>query len=323
MRKSICLLLLLLFSENNLFSQEYQRLVDTNNRWNYVYYLPSPINEDSVDRQKMTYSFFFSGDTLINNTVYIKLMIDVYVYKKPITKYIGALREDTINQQVFFMNSENVESLAYSFNHDVGDTLSIDSLTYLNGYVVRRVKSIDVVDFNSIQRKRIEVCDTLYKFSTPLEIFSDYWIEGIGSFKLLVDDVPALNKLFVDDVPAPLYDFDQPLTLICFWHNDEMIYHDSLYDSCVYIYSDSTSDIESFHSREGIFLYPNPVSGMLSVSCNEPIRKIELLDMDGNLLWTTSINELDVSMLADDIYFIRATTVSARMLIERFIKRTQ
>ena len=163
----------------------------------------------------------------------------------------------------------------------MGDTLWIDTLAYNNGYVVTRVRSVDTVDFGGILRKRVEVYEVLYRTNVthipPTETFSDYWYEGIGSLNLLIDPDPYEQN-----------------RLLCFWHNDEQVYDNPAYDSCVY--ANYYSDIKHKTSHEGILLYPNPVSGLLRVSCNEPIRKIELLDIDGNLLQTTFTNELNVSM---------------------------
>jgi hypothetical protein len=292
----------LLFSMNNLYSQGYQKLVATGNRWNYLIDMPVPLGAGSDS--KLTNSFFLTNDTVINNTNYMKLMCDVILYYdiQPETDYVGALREDTISQQVFFLNPANEERLVYSFDHAIGDTILIDSLRF--SYAVRYVKSIDSVDLGGIQRKRMEICEMSYTYKevTPNNVLNDLWIEGVGSLKQLIYEYLGY--------PAD--------TLLCFWHNDEMIYDNPAYDSCVY--ASKIDDIVRIQSPEGLLLYPNPVSGLLHISCSEPVRKIELLDMEGNLLQTTSTNELDVSGLIEGIYFIKATTESARVLIERFIR---
>jgi len=298
---------------NNLQSQSYQRMVETGNRWSYLVDIPILTGAGSYGGQ-ITNSFFLTNDTIIDNTKYVKLIRDVIKSGKTETSYVGALREDTINQRVYFLNPWNKESLTYSFNHGVGDTLGVDTLTYNDGYIVRRIRSVDTFDFGGIQRKRLEVYNVLFKTQfghiSTHELFSDYWYEGIGSLNLLTDR----------DSFEPTYGQN---TLLCFWHNNEQVYDNPAYDSCVYDNYQLYEDIKRISSNEEIILFPNPVPGLLQVSCNEPIRKIELLDLDGKLLRSTSTNELDVSMLADDIYFIRATTESARILIEHFIKRSR
>ncbi|MCE5175069.1 MAG: T9SS type A sorting domain-containing protein [Bacteroidales bacterium] len=312
MKKRTGLFFLLVFSMNGLHSQGYQKLVETGNRWNYVYGFPMILGLEEDGNYEVTYSFFLTNDTTIVDTKYVKLMCDVITFDKTETNYFGALREDTINQRVFFLNPANEERLAYSFNHAVGDTIMVDSTSVHDGYFIRSVKAIDTVEYGGVQRKKMEVCNTVYLHGvgTPYDVFTDHWIEGIGSLKQLLANIiyPYLSDIYKS-------------TLLCFWHEGEQIYSNPVYDLCVY--TSEPYNIENINSHEDIILYPNPVSGLLHVSCNEPIRKIELLDMEGSLLQATSTNELDVSKLADDIYFIRATTVSARMLIERFIKRTQ
>lgn len=313
MKKRIVLFLLLVSSMNNLQSQSYQRMVETGNRWNYVVDIPVITGVDIYGGQ-ITNSFFLTNDTIIENTKYVKLMRDVIRNGKTETSYVGALREDTINQWVYFQSPWNKENLIYSFNHAVGDTLWVDSLTYDDGNIVRRIKSIDTFDFGGVQRRRLEIYDVYYKthlgHTTVHNLFSDYWYEGIGSLKMLTD--------YNSFTPT-----DGENALLCFWHNNEQVYDNPAYDSCAYDNYQFYEDIKRINNQEDITLFTNPVSGLLRVSCNEPIRKIELLDLDGKQLLSTSTNDLDVSMLADDIYFIRATTVSARMLIERFIKRSR
>jgi Secretion system C-terminal sorting domain len=308
MKKRIGLYFLLVFSMNNLYSQGYQRLVETGNKWNYIIEIPTLLRASSDNN--LTNSYFLTNDTIIDNTKYVKLMCSVIEYNKTETSYAGALREDTIKQRVYFLNRANKEILAYSFNDAVGDTIRVDSLPYNDGYVVTRVRSVDTVDFGGILRKRVEVYDVEYRNNLnpmpPFELFSDYWYEGIGSLNLLIDP-----------------DSHEHDRLLCFWHNDKQVYDNPEYDSCVYANYNPSDDINRINTHEGIILYPNPASGLLRVSCNEPITKIELLDMDGSVLRTTSTNELDASMLPDGIYFIRTTTESARILIERFIKRAR
>jgi hypothetical protein len=294
-------------------------MVETGNRWNYINYPPTLLGDQYDGPYRMTYSYWVSNDTTIGQTKYKKLMRDAITYEETRTYYVGACREDTVNQQVFFKLPGGNEQLTYAFNHTIGDTIRVDSIGDLSKVVIRYVNSIDSINLGEIQRKRFEIVEMCYNYNetTPFFVFTDYWIEGIGSLKQLPDMI-IYPYMWTDAGLGGPYE----LALHCFWHNDEQIYHNPMYDSCVYA-SPHYYDIKRINAPKEIILYPNPVSGLLYVSCNEPLQKIELLDMGGNVLRTTAANELDVSKLAEGVYFIRMTPESARVLIERFIKQEQ
>jgi hypothetical protein len=288
-------------------------MIETGNRWNYIDYPPILLSDQYNGPYRLTYSYWLSDDTTVGQTKYKKLMCDNITYEYTRTYYAGAFREDTVSQQVFFKLPGGNEQLAYAFNHVVGDTLRIYSSGSYYKFI-RYVNAIDTVNVGDMLVRRFEICEVYYdKYyeTTPYSVFTDYWIEGIGSLKQLPYEI-------ID--PYPTHDVISPykLALLCFWRNDEQIYHNPTYDSCVY--TSPNSGIKRINAPKEIILYPNPVSGHLYVSCNELLQKIELLDMGGNVLRTATSNELDVSKLAEGFYFIRATTESKKVMIERFVK---
>ncbi len=309
MKNSINLLFLLLIGGNSLFSQAYQKMIETGNRWNYIDYPPTLLAAENYyeDRYRETYSYWISNDTTIGQTKYKILMCDHHMYEEIQTFYAGAFREDTVNQQVYFVEAlSTTEQLAYTFNHAIGDTLRID--TFGLDRIIRYVNAIDTVNVGDKLSRRFEICEVFYNSNTPLSAF--YWIEGIGSLNQL---------LYMTCSNYPWYGSDFEPALLCFWHNDEQRYHNPAYDSCVYT-SPPYVDIKNTRNHEGIILFPNPVSGLLHVACAESLLKIELLDLEGRLLRTTVRDEVDVSKLKEGIYFIRATTSSGRTVTEPFIK---
>lgn len=315
MKNSIGLLFLLLFSGNNLLSQAYQKMIETGNRWNYIDYPPTISGGQYDGSYRMTYSCWISSDTIIGQTRYKNLMCDAITYERTRTYYAGALREDTVNKQVFIKlpGTGGDEQLAFTFNHAIGDTLRIDSFDNSQKRI-RYLNAIDTVDIGDKRLRRFEICDAYYKNNfktTPYYIFTDYWIEGVGSLKRMPDQLISPYWWPEDNVEEP--------ALLCFWQKDEQIYKNPAYDSCVYT-SPYSSVNKNIRNHEGIILYPNPVSGLLHVACAEPLLKIELLDMEGRLLRTTLRDEVDVSNLKEGIYFIQVTTGSGRTVTEPFIK---
>ncbi len=61
--------------------------------------------------------------------------------------------------------------------------------------------------------------------------------------------------------------------------------------------------------KEAINVYPNPVNDMLYITLNEDIQSIKIISLDGRIQLTESVkNAIDVSALADGIYFVEINT---------------
>jgi hypothetical protein len=227
-------------------------------------------------------------------------------YNPQNTSYVGAVRMDAGKvycQPVTEWGLPVVdgEAVAYDFTLQVGDSVE------RGGYRAAYVTTVDSVMVGDNARKRL-----IFGYEKEsIDVF-DCWIEGIGS---------TMRSFFnsLREIPTcPYWDvlnvFNNPEG-VTVYTNPDTSSQGFLAEDCMY------NTIKRATISKEIILYPNPVSGLLHVSCNEPLRKIELLDMGGNVLRTTSTNELDVSGLAESLYFIRATTGSAKVLIERFIKQ--
>ncbi len=64
--------------------------------------------------------------------------------------------------------------------------------------------------------------------------------------------------------------------------------------------------------NEAITIYPNPVNDVLNINLNEDIQSIKIISLDGRILITESYkNSIDVSTLADGIYFVEVSTLGS------------
>lgn len=64
------------------------------------------------------------------------------------------------------------------------------------------------------------------------------------------------------------------------------------------------------YKQEAITIYPNPVNDVLNINLNENIQTIKIISLDGRVLLTESFkNTIDVSTLADGIYFVEVSTL--------------
>ncbi len=77
-------------------------------------------------------------------------------------------------------------------------------------------------------------------------------------------------------------------------------------------------DIEEIHANNNISIYPNPVNNLITVNSQEPIHKVEIIDINGKLIKTISNNSkkttIDVSDLKTGIYFVKADSESFKFI---------
>lgn len=123
------------------------------------------------------YSLTFSGDTIIENQTYQKL-VTPYVQisitggctQQNFPGYQGAIRQDIINKKVFFVPpAQSSELLLYDFTMETGDTIKGYLATFNSPPDV--VAEIDSVLIGDNYRKRWSI--------NPC--YDIYLIEGVGS----------------------------------------------------------------------------------------------------------------------------------------------
>ena len=179
---TILLVSVYLMSPGLSYAQTYHPIIDTNKYWmvkitgsNYPC-CPYSILE----------TFYFSGDTLINNLTYKKLMQNNIKLSdttlKKTTIYAGSLREDTAIRKIYFIYPNNVntlEKIIYDFSLNIGDSVTF----FYTGRGVQKgiIDSIDFVKINNVCTKRYFI-----KEGINSEGWMDIWIEGIGSLFGLV-----------------------------------------------------------------------------------------------------------------------------------------
>ena len=147
--KQIGLLISFFILTANLNSQTYLKLIDSTNKWNYL----DQAFTTCCGGESRTYSLFLTSDTIITDMVYKKVMSMIITFNSNDTVYAGAIREDTISQSVYVKIGENEERIIYSFDHEIGDTISIDTTYWKDEYTIRYIKSIGSYDFDGFHGK--------------------------------------------------------------------------------------------------------------------------------------------------------------------------
>jgi hypothetical protein len=131
----------------------------------------------TYEQEQNDYDLYISGDTVIGPNTYHKLYQNGHVSFWPPTsgptynyhgKYAGAFRQDIVNKKVY-LYKDGVDTLAYDYNLNVGDTLPPTCLTFsLSSRPY--IRSIDSIIVDNQYRKRFWINGCNYAL-----------IEGIGS----------------------------------------------------------------------------------------------------------------------------------------------
>ncbi len=256
-----------------------------------------------------------SGDTLINNTSYIKLYKTQYdvncsqFYEGPF--FAGGLRNDTTARKVYFFNAfDSQEYLLYDFSLEVGDTVP---QTYNNiSYPNLLVDSIDSVFIGDCYRKRF-----IYQepFMGSIEV-----IEGIGAGSGLLEY---------------MYQFEVIYYLRCFHQSDSLYWINTYWagtscnletDTCLVI---SVPDINM--DKGFLKIYPNPASDKLfiHISCEGFDigfdSGLAIFNIYGekvgelNIPKEKDVISYNVSSLANGIYLIMIDEVQNKNQIIKFL----
>jgi len=212
-------------------AQTYHPLVDTVNLWSNFYNPCDQANPFSY-YEKVTTDTTFGGYT------WKKL---VYGSGPSVYYWIpnGFLREEA-DKKVYYTDPYGSKTwFYYDFGLSLGDT--VHPLDDDVSYVLDSVTSFELMTGEFRNRFVLRYIDPFGGTDTCY----DYWIEGIGSMNGLMR--PAMCGM-VGDNPS----------LICFWTNDLLQYHNSNFTECYVI----TAIRDSGSGIRDLKVYPNPTSRM-------------------------------------------------------------
>ena len=208
-----------------------------------------------------------------------------------------------MNRIYEYLSYDTSEFLLYDFSKNANDT--IPNIGYGAVCIVDSVDSVFVGHY----RKRMFVRYGPYYESMG---FHDTWIDGIG----------ALNRIFIEPEPIaiPLVYFGD--TLVCFFENNQVLYHNSNYDTCVFnLYAGINESVFS----DQFTLFPNPATTQLSIQTSgTAIEQVNIYNTTGSLvlsaLGSTIVNsQLSIVHLPSGVYIadIKTKEGSAR---KRWVK---
>ncbi len=299
-------------------AQNYHELLKEGNKWNFL----KELNALCYCSSASTFSFTFANDTLIEDISYKKVMCEIFSEGKnneivSDAFYAAALREDVASQKVYvkYPNKED-EQILYSFNCQIGDTISIYEHTYLQGKdtitdrrEVKFVKNVEDYNFNGYTGKKISVCDTTYHVESGFkeETFTDVWYEGIGSLKSLIGFVE------LDAYTNTYY-----LELLCSWNYNDLIYDNENRDECLYAYYTGTEEILN---DSKIAIYQSLNKGELIVDSDDlDISTIQIYNLVGNKIVETTQKNVNIANFPHGIYLVKVQLSDNTVYTEKWIK---
>jgi hypothetical protein len=272
--------------------QDYQKLVVEGKSWSVVNW---------TQAGSFTDYYIIQGDTNINSINYKKVFQTDDSTFQDLGWYRGALREDTLNEEVFIHDEYSGENKIYVFDLEIGDTAGI--WTPSCGGML----DITVIDVDSISdlfgkyRRRMKVTGYPVK-----NVFGEYWIEGIGSLSGLLT---VLNWECVAD-------FNQDM--LCYKESDVLTYINPVHNEC---YISSVSINESKIVKEELKIFPNPVVGTSEIIHNKDIavKSYKIFDSRGNLTSVVTEPKIIKGNLLPGLYFLKVEMENGDRLTSRFI----
>lgn len=251
----------------------------------------------------------WSGDVQINGEHYTPIYRSSGLDPQNPMTYLGAIRQDIANEQVFFIDANEVEfDISMSHFYELGDTipytinidhaLSVNSgFSLLNSIVALKVSTIDSVQVNA----------------------TDYRV--IYEFALLNDTIsgvePTESLFYVGGKGYQNYaGFEAWGDMLCYKEEDSVIYGANQapwYYSCVASLQEEEVDFT---------ISPNPSAGkyQLTFGDNKSFN-YEVVDVYGKTIVSlTNIPELDLTDFPSGIYFVCVFDLAGRERTLKVIK---
>jgi hypothetical protein len=267
-----------------------------------------------------TYTIYPSTDTIINSIRYVKFYLtdhDSLVNggcsnDTRNAGYWGGVRQDTANQKIYWKPPGNGnETLYYNFNYNVGDTMKGVYFGYGGAYgQCRIINSIYYQNFNDGVCRRVYTfkysCN--YSFNGYSYSFYDKLIEGCGMST----------------------GFDNTMTNSSFNSNVQETYTNAMFVNAQKVQMATSTNTCPVYDvgilentlQNNIKIFPNPVSGFITVECvNSDNIDLFLYDVLGNEISISNELKIQVDHLSSGTYFLKCVDrVSGEAAVKKVIK---
>lgn len=288
-----CLILVSIILSNNLFSQS---LISENKLWRTVfksYSDPCCINAP--------YALKFKGDSIINDTIYTKLLESK---DESLGKWtLNGLWRETKDKKVFRRDlSHQNETLLYDFSLEKNDTFHTHGLTF-------KVDSVLNKTWGGKLRKHWYLNTYRAETDSADKHYSTLWIEDVGR-----------PGFFPDNINKP---YGAISYLLCFSEDGQMVYKNPQFNTC---FLTSTESISRAGKQNKV--YPNPATSELLIEGDfDKEAVLELYSTQGELVKTECMDgggskyRIDIKTLRSGIYVLRVHSTKGKYLEEVIVKK--
>ena len=280
--------LLLMTRSVAVYAQEYVPIIQEGNVWNTL--------DVTVSMYNTYYNniIWFSGDTIIDDVRYAKLM---GITDGDAPHLFSLLRED--DGKVWERLNNQREILLYDFTANVGDTLRCG--LWADEYYYYIVDSISMEHIGGVDRKMLWF-GLEYTWFHPTA--AETWIEGIGSdLGLLYSESAGICGAYY--------------CTLCFHQNDELIWQNPNYDDCTF---DAVGE-NSFANE--IFVCPNPAKDLLNINFadDNECQSVEIYSLDGRLLISQNdiFETINIANLTPGLYLIKVRMNDGKEFSEKIV----
>lgn len=257
------------------------------------------ILNDLSDNQDTTYIFYtLSGDTIINDTAYSKLMKSIGHWPAAENlEYVGGLRSDTCGH-VWFIQ-DNQKYLLFDFSGLPGDTIFYQPIGQdINSYLI--VQSVD----SAILK------DMAYHNIITFKNTENVWIEGIGDINSFLWNAPMTDCYSTSLSVKGTNCGTLATKLNCFYSDNELIFKNCIGNcykedptSVATVKDDNTVNKKLFN------VYPQPADNALYISFkNQKSGTVRLISVTGVVVKEVKrfepLMNIDISDLQPGLYFI-------------------
>ncbi len=309
--KVFILIVSLFITSNFLLAQHtYVPFAKPNKYW---FYNVSDGSEN-IYKNTSSYVLWTKGDTVISGLNYVQMfksdlrgshncpILPCFVPDVPYvlfdTARIGYLRDDSLNQLVYFLPEVTLwetcgyeEMELYNFNLNVGDTISNCFKTLLEKDSPLRefggVDSIEILNINGKERKVLWIQLPINKgllYLTPRRL-----IEGIG----------------LDFYDAIHYNYE---------HNSFDFCEGDLFECHI------ASSTKSIGTNE-LKLFPSPTNGIVKLDRIYEVKEARIIDISGrSKLIKVLYNEIDISSYQAGVYYLVLTDRNNHQYFNKIVK---
>lgn len=283
-------------------AQQYHPLVKEGKYWIYGHY---DYSNCFLMGQRFSEIRYFEGDTIILDNQYKKLISahsklnnsQYEIYEK---KTVCYMREDTLQQKVFMINSDydvfpctgSVEICIWDFSLKQGDTLAQCAQ---NMFLPFEIDGQQYCIIDSVQTdpsgKVLYSKGVIPGTCGDLSISNVFYVEGHG-----MDVGPIFRKFNV------------------LYHN----YCEGTLADCNIIISSTQNGLIDNNNK--ISITPNPTTDFIKMQTPFDITKIEIVDRNGRIILTSIEKEIDLSGLISGTYFVKCLINQKEWYYKRIVK---